>query len=64
MGKKDKRKSEVEVEDADDNEHGNEGNTEEKISWEEKIRYLNVISKPLASKKLTKKIYKTIKKGM
>ena len=32
-------------------------------SWEEKIAYLSPISKPLASRKLTKKIYKTVKKA-
>lgn len=33
------------------------------ISYEEKLQFVNAISKPMASKKLTKKIYKCIKKG-
>lgn len=33
------------------------------ISYEEKLKYTNPIAKPMASKKLTKKIYKCIKKG-
>lgn len=38
------------------------GDTTE-ISYEEKLRYTNPIAKPMAPKKLTKKIYKCIKKG-
>ncbi|CAL7938020.1 unnamed protein product [Xylocopa violacea] len=37
------------------------GDTE--ISYEEKLKYTNAIAKPMASKKLTKKIYKCIKKA-
>ncbi|KAG6795141.1 H/ACA ribonucleoprotein complex subunit 2-like protein [Apis mellifera caucasica] len=33
------------------------------ISYEEKLKYTNSIAKPMASKKLTKKIYKCIKKA-
>jgi len=32
-------------------------------SYEEKLKFVSVIAKPMASKKLTKKIYKLIKKG-
>lgn len=32
-------------------------------SYEEKLKYVNAISKPMAPKKLTKKIYKCIKKA-
>ncbi|XP_076758522.1 NHP2 ribonucleoprotein [Xylocopa sonorina] len=32
-------------------------------SYEEKLKYTNVIAKPMAPKKLTKKIYKCIKKA-
>ncbi|CAL1673700.1 unnamed protein product [Lasius platythorax] len=35
----------------------------ETISYEEKLRLMNAIAKPIASKKLTKKIYKCIKKA-
>ena len=31
--------------------------------YKELIKKVNIIAKPLASKKLTKKLYKTIKKG-
>lgn len=33
------------------------------ISYEDKLKYINAIAKPMAPKKLTKKIYKCIKKG-
>ncbi|XP_076439398.1 H/ACA ribonucleoprotein complex subunit 2-like protein [Babylonia areolata] len=36
---------------------------EESQSWEEKTKYLCPIAKPLASKKLTKRIHKTVKKA-
>merc|ERR1712061_59502 len=40
----------------------NEGEAEE-MSYEDRLKYVSVISKPMAPKKLTKKIYKCIKKG-
>lgn len=49
--KKEKRKSE-----------GGE-DEEREDSWDEKIRYLCPIAAPLASRKLTKRLYKTAKKG-
>lgn len=49
--KKEKRKSEV-IEDTD-----KEG------KWEELILRVGPIAQPLASRKLTKKLYKVIKKG-
>lgn len=51
--KKEKRKSE----------NLDESTVESKEVWEDKVRNLNGISKPLASRKLTKKLYKAIKKG-
>lgn len=33
------------------------------MSYEEKLQLVNAIAKPIASKKLAKKIYKCIKKG-
>lgn len=52
--KKEKRKSEGgdEVEEKDGKE-----------AWTEKIKYLSPISKPLAHRKLTKRLYKVIRKG-
>lgn len=50
--KKEKRKSE-----------GNDDSQNSKELWEEKLKHLNPISQPLASRKLMKKICKTIKKG-
>ena len=32
-------------------------------SYEDKLKFVSVIAKPMANKKLTKKIYKLIKKG-
>lgn len=37
---------------------------QEELSYEEKLENVSVIAKPMASKKLAKKIYKLIKKGM
>lgn len=36
----------------------------QEVSYEEKLKNVNSIATPMASKKLTKKIYKLIKKGM
>lgn len=38
-------------------------NSKEKIPYSTRIKFLNEIAKPLASKSLTKKIYKLVKKG-
>merc|ERR1712083_1061957 len=38
--------------------------SEDKVSYEEKLKYVSVIAKPMASKKLSKKLYKCIKKGI
>ena len=53
--KKEKRKSEggEEIEEKDGKE-----------AWIEKTKYLSPISKPLASRKLTKRLYKVIRKGI
>lgn len=51
--KKEKRKSE----------NLDESTAEGKEVWEDKMKNLNAISKPLASRKLSKKLCKTIKKG-
>merc|ERR1711935_855870 len=37
---------------------------EDKVSYEEKLKFVSVIAKPMASKKLSKKLYKCIKKGI
>ncbi|KAL5022518.1 hypothetical protein ScPMuIL_001673 [Solemya velum] len=55
--KKEKRKSEANDDDQDENKE------DSKEKWEEKIRFLSVISKPLATRKLTKRLYKVIKKA-
>lgn len=36
---------------------------QEELSYEDKLKYCSVIAKPMASRKLAKKIYKLIKKG-
>lgn len=36
---------------------------EEELSYEDKLANVSIIAKPMASKKLTKKCYKLIKKG-
>lgn len=35
----------------------------QEISYEDKLKLVNAIAQPMAPKKLTKKIYKCIKKG-
>lgn len=40
-----------------------EGVDVSEMSYEEKLQLVNAIAKPMAPKKLTKKIYKCIKKG-
>lgn len=34
------------------------------ISYEDKLKNVNAVASPMASKKMTKKIYKLIKKGV
>lgn len=46
-----------------DNSVVSEGEKENGLSYEEKLNYVSVIAKPMASKKLCKKLYKVIKKG-
>ncbi|PVD30083.1 hypothetical protein C0Q70_09344 [Pomacea canaliculata] len=53
MGKDKKEKRQSDVNDE----------TEKEESWEEKTKYLCSIAKPLATKKLTKRLYKTIRKA-
>merc|ERR1739848_945144 len=36
----------------------------EEISYEDRLKFVSIIAHPMASKKLTKKLYKCIKKGM
>merc|ERR1712110_232289 len=40
------------------------GDAKDEISYEDRLKFVSVISKPMASKKLAKKLYKCIKKGM
>lgn len=40
-----------------------EGADTPEMSYEEKLQFVNVTAKPMAPKKLTKKIYKCIKKA-
>ncbi|CAG2251741.1 H/ACA ribonucleoprotein complex subunit 2-like protein [Mytilus edulis] len=57
MGKSSKEKRRSEVED----EAGDGGDSKE--IWQEKIKYQSSISQPLAPRKLTKRIYKAVKKA-
>lgn len=49
---------------AGDAEMETDGVSSEKASYEDRLLYVTEIAKPMAGKKLTKKIYKLIKKGM
>lgn len=60
MGKS--RKSDVQ-ENADDSVTTETPGGKPRLSWEDKVKYLSPIACPLASKKLTKKIYKMINKA-
>merc|ERR1719238_1704636 len=42
----------------------NNGTETDEISYEDRLNFVSVISKPMASRKLAKKLYKCIKKGM
>merc|ERR1712110_1367255 len=44
--------------------NGTNGDTTDEISYEDRLNFVSVIAKPMASKKLAKKLYKVIKKGM
>merc|ERR1712228_572387 len=57
MGKEKKEKKSMD-------ESQNNGTDAEEMSYEDRLKYVSIISKPMAPKKLTKKLYKCIKKGM
>lgn len=46
-----------------DNSMVSEGDAENGLSYEDKLNFVSIIAKPMASKKLSKKLYKVIKKG-
>lgn len=54
--KKEKRKSEGDLDDTTDA-------NDNKEVWQQKIQFLSPISQPLAPRKLSKKLYKAVKKG-
>jgi len=49
---------------AEDGQQESNGAGAEEVSYEDRLKFVSVISKPMASKKLAKKLYKCIKKGM
>lgn len=64
MGKEKKIKVEKEAEVEKDTGNETMDTTDEKVlSYEEKVKYVSIIAKPLASRKMAKKIYKLIKKA-
>ena len=44
-------------------ENADDSQVESGPSYEEKLKFVSCIAKPMANKKLTKKLYKLIKKG-
>ena len=62
MGKKTKHVVEESAGEVMETEAASES-TNEKASYEELLNHVSVIAKPMASRKLTKKIYKLLKKG-
>jgi hypothetical protein len=60
-----KEKMEVEEQQTIDEQTADgEANTVEVDEYEQKLRFLNPIASPLANKKLTKRVFKCIKKGI
>lgn len=55
MGKTKKDKEEMEIDVKPD--------VPDEMTYEQKLEFVSIIAKPMASKKLTKKCYKLIKKG-
>jgi len=64
MGKKSKQQSKEDVMDVTEAETSINVKTDGKSSYEELLNHVSIIAKPMASRKLTKKIYKMLKKGM
>lgn len=62
MGKKSKQPKEDAV-DVTDAETSINLKTDGKSSYDELLNHVSIIAKPMASRKLTKKIYKMLKKG-
>merc|ERR1712088_190448 len=60
MGKEKKEKKALD----ESQTNGTNGDTTDEISYEDRLNFVSVIAKPMASKKLAKKLYKVIKKGM
>merc|ERR1711874_264980 len=60
MGKEKKEKKALD----ESQTNGTNGDTTDEISYEDRLNFVSVIAKPMASKKLAKKLYKCIKKGM
>lgn len=59
--KKHSKDTEQEIENGEPKE--NDSPVAKRLSYEEKLTYVTAIAKPMAHKKLAKKIYKLIKKG-
>merc|ERR1711973_551372 len=57
MGKE--KKAKKNLDESQDN-----GEAKDEISYEDRLKFVSVIIKPMASKKLAKKLYKCVKKGM
>lgn len=64
MGKKSKQQPKEDDMDVTEAETSINVKTEGKSSYEELLNHVSIIAKPMASRKLTKKIYKMLKKGM
>ena len=64
MGKKSKQQSKEDVMDVTEAETSINVKTDGKSSYEDLLNHVSIIAKPMASRKLTKKIYKMLKKGM
>ena len=59
-----KSKQVVKEEDADAMETSQVEGKSEKSSYDELLNHVSIIAKPMASRKLTKRIYKLLKKGL
>merc|ERR1712203_455661 len=65
MGRQEKRqKPKRKIEDKSLNESKIGEENGEEMSYEDRLKHVSIIAKPMANKKLAKKLYKCIKKGM
>merc|ERR1711894_107697 len=61
---KEKKEKKAALDESQTNGNGDTSLATDEISYEDRLNFVSVIAEPMASKKLAKKLYKCIKKGM